>query len=244
MIWVSFIVVFIAVMAAADRPGTERYMLPIVPALWILAARATTTIAGSRSLIIPILLAIIVASPLHANIKQNFMWTRPDTRVIVKDWIEENVPSGSKILMDGMRYRFIQSPPLKPDESSVNRRIGRAEGAESVSRGVTGSMLDTYAEAMARLPGPKYDLFSTIYGLNVRELSYYVEECFDYIVTSSYDADRYDSPEAVEQYPVSARYYEELPKNPLFREVFSSAPVDWHTQGPEITVYEVLHDCS
>ena len=105
-------------------------------------------------------------------------------------------------------------------------------------------MLELYATAMSELPGPKYDLYSTVYGVNVRNLSYYIDNCFDYIVTSSHNVSRYDSREAVEKYPDSATFYRELPNDSRFEKVFTATPVRWKVQGPEINVYRVLSSCS
>jgi hypothetical protein len=244
IILTAFVVIFLTGMSLADRPGEERYMLPIVPALWLLGARAAWQLGKLHSRLVPIAIAAIVVLPIYAVAEQNHMWTRPDTRVLAKDWIESNVPENAKVLMDGMRYRFTQSPPLRPNDAAVDRRVGRAAGAAQVSRGVSNSTLELYADAMSRLDGPKYDLYSTVYGLNVKRLSYYIERCFDYIVTSSQNESRYDSPEAAEKYPVSARFYSELPNDSRFEKVFTAAPVPWSIQGPEINVYKVLQSCS
>jgi hypothetical protein len=242
IIWAALVIVFVTVMSAADRPGTERYLFPILPALWLLGARGIGVIARGKTLPAVIAVAAITAFPIYKLIEQNYTWTQPDTRVIAKEWIEQNVPSGSKILMDGMRYRFIQSPPLNPDESTVARRVeGAGEEGDDLSRGVSGRALELYAEAMARVQGPKYDLHSTVWGLAVQDLTHYVDECFDYVVTSSQIARIYIDTYEAEQYPDSARFYQELPKDPRFREIYSVEPVRWQVQGPAITVYEVLH---
>jgi hypothetical protein len=240
----AFVLIFLGGMSLSDRPGEERYMLPVVPALWLLAARAAVAVSKTRPRLILVPVGAIIAMPLYAAVEQNYMWTRPDTRVASKHWIESNVPPDSKILMDGMRYRFIQSPPLQPNEAAVNRRIGRAADADRISRGVSEPMLELYAKAMSRMSGPRYDLFSTVYGVNVRDLSYYVDNCFDYIVTSSHNVSRYDSPEADKKYPDSARFYRELPNDSRFEKVFTATPVPWKVQGPEINVYKVLSSCS
>lgn len=244
LIWCAFALTYFAAMVAADRPGHERYLLPIMPAFWLLGARAVVAVAGARRAVIPTLVAVICVVPLYMLVQQNVTWTRPDTRVLGKQWIEANVPPGSRILMDGMRYRFIQSPPLHPDEATVARRVQSAgrEG-ESLSRGVSSRTLGLYAEAMSRATGPRYDLHSTVYGLEVRELSYYVDACFDYIVVSGENSWRFERPGEAARYPLSARFYRDLSRDPRFQVVFSAQPVPWRIQGPAITVYKVLHSC-
>jgi hypothetical protein len=146
--------------------------------------------------------------------------------------------------MDGMRYRFTQSPPLVPNDIAVSRRVERAKKSDrKLSRGVSDRTLELYAKAMSQIDGPKYDLHSTIWGLGVEELSYYYDHCFDYIVTSSVNARRYVGEAAERKYPVSARFYGGLAADPRFEAVFSSTSKDWEIQGPTIEVYEVLHTC-
>jgi hypothetical protein len=188
-------------------------------------------------------MAAIVAVPLFALIQQDYTWTRPDTRVIAKDWIEANIPAGAKFLMDGMRYRFIHSPPLNPDQATVNRRTQGVADADYVSRGISSSTLDLYERAMTQISGPKYELHSTGWGLDVQDLSHYEVSCFDYIVTSSSISSRFIAPERQQKYPASARFYQQLPENPRVEAIFSSKPAPWKIQGPAITIYKILNAC-
>jgi hypothetical protein len=244
IVWTVLIGLFLAVMVLADRPGIERYLFPILPAMWLLAARAVLVIGGERRLINAFGFAVVAAIPLYEIVKQNHTWTRPDTRVLSKEWIEANIPSGSKILMDGMRYRFIFSPPLNPDDATVARRLANAEDEDGrISRGISGRTLDLYAEAMASVSGPRYELHSTVWGLEVRDLSYYPDGCFDYIVTSSGIANRFNAPSIAERYPESAEFYSQLPKDSRYKLVYSAEPVPWKVQGPAIAVYEVMSSC-
>jgi 4-amino-4-deoxy-L-arabinose transferase-like glycosyltransferase len=243
MIWGMLAVLFIGIMELSDRGGEERYLLPILPGLWLLAARGAAAIAGQRERLLAIITAIIITIPLLTLIRDDYMLTRPDTRVLAKDWIETNIPQNSKILMDGMRYRFIHSPPLNPDDSTVARRATRAEEAEYVSRGVSKNTLSLYAKAMSQIEGPKYDLHSTNWGLAVKDLTHYQKECFDYIITSSTISRRFDNPSNAERYPKSAQFYRRLSTEAGFEVIYSVAPVPWKTQGPSITVYSVPSRC-
>ena len=63
------------------------------------------------------------AMPLFAVVRDDVMVSQPDTRVIAKAWIEAHVPAGARILMDGMRFRFVQGAPLTPDARTVERRL-------------------------------------------------------------------------------------------------------------------------
>jgi 4-amino-4-deoxy-L-arabinose transferase-like glycosyltransferase len=254
IIWILHTVVFLAVMFAADRGPSERYLLPVVPGLWLLSAWAIVEISRRRAWLMASGLACVVAAPLFLLVRQNYEWTNPDTREVAKVWIEANVPPGSKILMDGMRYRFVQSPPLRPDQATVARLAAQAGGeSEDISRtgvqsylpgeaGWAGASRTTwllYAEAMQRAKGPSYALYSTLYGLGVEDLDHYIQACFDYIITSSYNTKRYISDPYRARFPKSARFYDGLKTDSRFRVVYSVAPIAWRRPGPAITVYQV-----
>ena len=135
IIWSVLSVVFLGFMFAADRGPSERYLLPIMPVLWLLSSLAVIEISRRRWWLIAPGLTCVVALPLIVLIRQDYEWTKPDTRLVAKEWIEANLPAGSRILMDGMRYRFVQSPPLWPDQVTVARLAAQAGGeSERINR--------------------------------------------------------------------------------------------------------------
>jgi hypothetical protein len=146
--------------------------------------------------------------------------------------------------MDGMRYRFVQSPPLNPDRSTVNRHIAQASAAGRLSRGVSQQTLALYAKAMNQVKEPTYELHSTVWGLEVEDVDYYVQACFDSIITSSSNSERYVGEVNQKRFPKSARFYEQLKTDPRFQIVYSVAPAPWKRSGPIITVYKVHAPCS
>lgn len=246
MIWTVLIIVFLGVMSAADRSVPEHYLLPIMPALWLLSSRAIAAVSGRHVWLNVLVLVCVTALPTVALARHNYEWTRPDTRVVAKEWIEANVPSGAKILMDGLRYRFVPSPPLTPDKNTVSRLVSAAgtEGKELArARGLSQKSMALYAKAMEQVEGPRYELHSTVWGLAVEDPAYYVQNCFNYIVTSSYIYERYAQGPLRERFPQSARFYEQLEIDSRFRIVYHVAPGPWERPGPAITVYKVLPVC-
>ena len=238
-----FIVVFLGILIAADRSQAQHYLLPVMPGLWLLSSAAIVALLGRRPSLMVVGLACVIVFPLMAVVYQDYMWTRPDTRLVAKEWIEANIPSGAKILLDGMRYRFVQSPPLNPDKSTVDHRVAQASEAGRLSRGISRQTLALYAKAMNQVKGPTYRLHSTVWGLEVEELDYYVQTCFDYIITSSLNSERYVGEIYQKRFPKSAQFYEQLKTDSRFQVVYSIAPIPWKRNGPIITVYEVLPSC-
>jgi hypothetical protein len=230
-------VFFVLVVSASQRGQSERYLFPIAPALWILGSRGIEVLAAGHRIARRAGLAAVAVIPLVFIVRDDYTLSKPDTRVLAKQWIEANVPAGSRILMDGMRFRFVQSPPLTPDRQTIERRLTSLEQSElSVPR----DMLPLYRAAAEHMPGPKYDLRSTVYGLEVEELDYYVRECYDYIVVSSFHEKRYASDGERRRYPRSAQFYEHIKSDPRFRVVYSVRPASWQHAGPELTVYRVV----
>jgi hypothetical protein len=230
-------ILLLVIVSAASRGASESYLLPITPALWLLCSRGLAVLPIDRRFAFGVTLAV-AAVPLFFTVRDDFMLARPDTRVLAKSWIEANVPQGSKILMDGMRFRFVQSAPLNGNKATVERRLANMSKSElSLSE----QMLSLYREASEHVDGPTYDLYSTMYGLDVENLDYYASTCFDYIVVSSFNEKRYASEAESRQHPKSARFYADIKTDSRFHLVHSVEPIIWKQLGPTITVYRV--DC-
>ena len=236
LLFTPFVLLLVVGLSASSRGLSESYLFPMIPAVWILASRGAHVLAGGRQLAAVTVLALAAAVPLFRIVRDDYMLTRPDTRVVAKQWIEAHVPSGATILMDGMRFRFVQGAPLTPDAATIERRLA---GVESSELALSAETLQMYREASARLAGPRYDLHSTMYGLEVHSLDYYVEHCFDYVVISSFNEKRYDTPAARARYPEAALFYQSIRRDPRYRPVYTVEPVVWERIGPSLTVYAV-----
>jgi hypothetical protein len=237
------IITFIAIMSIPNRGKPEYYLLPIMPALWLLAGRAIVVLSKGRLWLTAAGLVLVTAVPLVEIVRQNVEWTRPDTRVVAKQWIEANIPAGSKILMDGFQYRFVPSPPLTPDRASIVRQIEGVAKEAHRYRGISEQTLKLYAEAMSGSNGPAYDLHSTKWGLMFDDPEYVRRECFDYLVTSSYVSNRYADGRPEDRFPQVGRFYDTLDANPDFRRLYAAGAVPWQRTGPTIAVYKVLPGC-
>jgi hypothetical protein len=242
MILGGVILLFVAVMSASNRGKPEHYLLPIVPCLWLLASQALVAVR-SRWLTFAGLLCI-VGLPVVAIARQNIEWTEPDTRIVAKQWIESNVPPGARILMDGYQHRFTPSPPLLPDRSAVRRQMSGVEKEPNRFRGVSQRTLKLYAQAMESIEGPRYELHSTKWGLAVEEPSTYVQRCFDYIITSSIIANRYERENVEQRLPKSAKFYDQLDDLSYLQKIYTIEPIPWQRSGPTIEVYKIVPTCT
>jgi Dolichyl-phosphate-mannose-protein mannosyltransferase len=244
IIWSVLIILFIGAMSVSSRGQPEYYLLPVLPCFWLLASRALVALSGHRTSVVLAGLACIVALPLVALVRQNHEWTHPDTRILAKEWVETNIPSGAKILADSFQYRFTPSPPLTPDQSTVLRQIQGVSSESKRFRGVSSTTLKLYAEAMGSISGPRYELHPTVWGLAVENPIYYTERCFDYIIASSMISKRYEAGINRERFPKSAHFYEQLDSDRRLQKIYSVEPIAWKHTGPKITVYKLLSSCT
>jgi 4-amino-4-deoxy-L-arabinose transferase-like glycosyltransferase len=247
MIWTVGSILFLTVISLSTRSQPEYYMMPIVPALWLLSSRAVAAMSQRHWTVAIVGIVCVTAMPVALLIQNDYEKTQSDTRVLAKEWIETHVASGAKILMDGFRWRFIPSPPLQPDLTTVTRLshlvTSVSESGVRVGRGISPRALAIYTEAMKRAKGPTYELYSTVFGLQVQDLDYYVKACFNYVITSSYITKRFASQANQERFPGSVRFYRGLQTDDRFRVVYEAMPVRWQSSGPTIKVYKVDSAC-
>lgn len=215
-----------------------RYILPLVPFLAIFAAEGVSvTFIRLRQqisspfiapLIAGILLAVAVSRSFLESIRHDVLLTKVDTRTIAKDWIEENIPVGSKIAVDWSVY----APPLYTGDLVVPWVPTSDKKYDVVSM--------------------QYDRF-----LHSYSLEWYCQSGFDYLIASSFvynlqfvsgDAqskkeDFYAS--VVKQFQlikVFSPYSNETPEpNWVYEETYGPATYLWQRErpGPTLKIYRV-----
>jgi 4-amino-4-deoxy-L-arabinose transferase-like glycosyltransferase len=89
-----------------------RFLLPAVPPLLLLAAVVLVELINSHvpqssrwSVWVLCLLAVVMAVPsLAASLRYNALLHREDTRTMAKNWMESNLPTGSRIAIEWTAY--------------------------------------------------------------------------------------------------------------------------------------------
>lgn len=239
-------VLLVVILSASDRGASERYMAPMSPALWLLAARGISALAalaapGTHRRWLRAALVVAVVTPGTIGLlRTDYTLSRTDTRVLAKQWIETHLPAEAKVLIDGMRFRYIQSPPLKANSVALERQL---EALKTSELQYPKRFLDLYRRAQASHSGPRYDLHSTMYGLDIRDLDYYVAACFDYAVVSSDVTDRFVAGPHRQQWPAAAAFYDGLASHPAYHELYRISGEPWRAPGPSITVYAIDSAC-
>lgn len=88
----------------------ERWVIPLMPFMAIYAALFLYVViekacskylpSGGKSILLAVASVIVILPSTYNILRYDYMLTHKDTRIISKEWIEKNIPSGSKIGQD------------------------------------------------------------------------------------------------------------------------------------------------
>jgi 4-amino-4-deoxy-L-arabinose transferase-like glycosyltransferase len=148
LILVAFVLVYLLDLLTL-RAHFDRYVLPLVPALAVLA--------GRQRVLAPLTLALLIV-PLVWAISDDVRLTRTDTRAVAHGWILSHIPPGSTVAAESSTpplagYRIVglalpgPGRPFDPDRDVAHLR---AEGVRYAL--VTGAIADRVLAARDRYP--------------------------------------------------------------------------------------------
>ena len=147
LILASFVLVYLADLLTI-RAHFDRYVLPLVPPLAVLA--------GRQRALAPITLGLLIV-PLVWAIGDDVRLTRTDTRVVAQRWIVRHLPPRASVAADsstppiGRRVLDLQLPgPGRPYDPNRDVARLRREGIDYVL--VTGAVADRVLAARSRYP--------------------------------------------------------------------------------------------
>lgn len=127
---VPFAVIFYVVIAStsSDVLYYPRYVLPILVVLAALAARLLCelwqNLARSNAVVATAVIGAVIAVPTIQAVREDHVLTKTDTRTLAKDWIEQNVPAGSRILIEGLKINPVKGTvQLQDTAEAIERRI-------------------------------------------------------------------------------------------------------------------------
>ena len=131
------------------RAHFDRYVIPLVPALAVLA--------GRQRALAPLTLALLIV-PLVWAIGDDARLTRTDTRVVAHAWIDSHLPAGATVAAESSTPELEGHPivglalpgPGRPFDPDRNVARLRAEGVSYVL--VTGAIADRVLAARDHYP--------------------------------------------------------------------------------------------
>ena len=113
------IVTYFLVVATFYHPAAG-YLAPIFPLFSICGSYLVCDVYKKmhwmRWIIFTFFL-LAIPSSFGESVRISYSYTLQDTRTIAKNWIDSNIPKGSKVLMD----QLVSSPPLEMSEKQLRR---------------------------------------------------------------------------------------------------------------------------
>lgn len=225
----SFIVPFFVLMGSLTSLVAPYYLIPITPVLFLLVGDLLNSLYEktlSDGLIArPVLQVVagvalcgLAVAPVLGAAEHAISLGNPNTRFLARDWIEAHVPAGSKILMDSGKSINSFAPPIPESKKNLEETIRKAR--ENISQGrIVHEMVDQnalvyYELLMKTAPEDAYDITSTMFGLQVQPVDYYVRQGYAYFIISKWMKDSRSGDYAKEHLPDVARFYGELDSDP------------------------------
>lgn len=251
----SFVLFYIGYIGSW-KVGVDKYLLPLLPFLTLLAASWICEVLYgiSRSSFLMkswlILLAVLcILEPLARSVYNDFLLTQKDTRTTAKEWIEENIPPGAKIALDAGNFDVAKmSPPLNDTEEGLKEKLLEREKEIPQTWASSKGQINQYFQMkMKYAKGKVYHLIHIVPSLNGeidREISLdeFRKRKVDYIVVSSYAYRVYQDPTFRRRHPEVAQYYNNFYAS-LERHlelVRTFHPYSKKGPGPTLRIYKVL----
>ncbi len=193
----------------------DRYLLPIVPLLLLLAVRVCVEAVGlrprARRLVLPLvatLLVVACALPLAASLAFDRTLSGADTREVAREWIQENVPAGALVAVENY------GPPLVREDQLPHYRAAGLDPA-------------AYRLVRLKLPVPGTPE-------RTHDLERLREQGVQYVVVSSRVRDRVLA--AAADYPELVAFYRRLDAEAELVREFRPGPGE---RGPVLRLYRL-----
>jgi len=225
------------------------YLLPLMPFLAILVSFFILSQLKQRHALY-ISLAIIFIPVLLFDITNSATLSRRDTKYYARQWIEKNIPKGSKLLTEclygpqltltGDSYARLNDSSdndktLLPSRANVlniksgKKELLKAEKFKSLTEGVAYNIYPIFDKA----------LFSQKNNISVRD--FVKKYGIEYLIINSESKATYLEGNLFSQYKGQFNsFYDSLPANTVKLSEFS--PEAWKTLGPSIAVLKIIKE--
>ncbi len=94
-----FVFGYYAVLCRFGQPY-DRYVLPLLPFMMILAVQCLTKLRKRSNLLFWILIPFAVLPSVLKTVHWDRLMSKPDVRTVAKDWAESGIPNGSRLALD------------------------------------------------------------------------------------------------------------------------------------------------
>jgi len=252
LLLLSFILSFYGLMGASRYMVSNSYMIPLMPFLYILCAKGLFG-AFNRSrmqphlkgkvLVIAVLIVLVIPITNMARLVASF--SGKNTRNIAKEWIEQKIPFGTRILMDSGKTINSAAPDIAQNKDSILRSIEEIRGHiasqtfNDPTKMVDQNAVKYYEMLLLSVPENSYDITSTKFGLEVKNIDFYRNSGYKYfIISEGRKLARSDTFTAA-RYREVHRFYSSLDTDPRLVLVKVIAP-NPTSRGDTFLIYQVM----
>jgi hypothetical protein len=223
-IFIPFIVSLYLLLSNTEFLVQNRYMITMFPILFLLngcflesvTKKIVTSDAIRNMAITGILIAVSIHSVTNSLIFVRTL-TEENTSVVSKKWIETNIPSGSKLLVDAGRTMITSGPRLNESRENIERKLEvicnlkPGETYDSPQVKIVDSSSSIYFELLLRnMPEVTYDITTTELGRKVEGAEYYKKNGYQYFIHNEGLKWRTEDPLWRAKFPESARFYDSI----------------------------------
>lgn len=123
-----------------------RFAIPLIPHLCILSAYGVISLAGRlsymhRRVALTLLILVSISQGVIFSCKHNYLISKTNTRILARNWINNNLPHGSKIVTEG----YGPSLEVYYDKGRFMENINNHQ-VEKVGKKLSQSSLDEYKQ--------------------------------------------------------------------------------------------------
>lgn len=249
-ILLTFLIVMFLILANSDFLIQDRYLMTLLPSLFLLGGRLLDVMIKkfisnhkTQGVTAAAVCIVMLVYPVTKSMTYVTRLTEENTSKISKRWIEENIPAGSKILIDAGRTIITSGPKISQSreklEAQLNviRNLKEGETFDSPQVKIVDSYASIYFELLLKnMPEITYDITTTELGREIESFNYYRENGFDYVIHNAGLRDWLKDPVWREKYPKSVEFYESLDHQFLFVQSFEPTAT---RSGDSIRIYKV-----
>ncbi|HMS82123.1 MAG TPA: glycosyltransferase family 39 protein [Nitrospira sp.] len=224
LLMVACLIIVFAVLGSTTYLIQNRYFMSLMPLLFILNGRLLDDVVmrfrwpmWRKALSLLAVFGVLTFVPSQGSLAFTRTLTDRNTSSIAKEWIEKNIPPGSKILIDAGHTLITSGPRISQSRENLElqlnqiRNLKEGETFDSPQVKIVDSYSAIYFELLLRnMPQVTYDLTTTELGRQIQPLQYYLENGFEYFVHNGDVRDNFNSDAWKTKYPQSAAFYESL----------------------------------
>jgi hypothetical protein len=255
---------FLALFLMLFKVKEPHHMLIAYPCLCVLGAvtlvdgyKWIKQKAGLREWALGAAALAIMAFPIMSSIKISISLSLPDTRIIAKCWVEENIPRGATILTDSGKYYIgTFAPPLQMSKGTLQRLIARGEKEneaeieklEGFRRAGYKGETEYFKKQMdaMKVSDEGYDIILLLHGLPDQsnyplKLEEYSRQGVEYVIISSGAYSWYEiGGEQDRLHAGTARNYREFYQSVEQKaDILKAFYPDSHSRGPTIKIFKL-----